>query len=148
MWVHQQRLCIRGSVWRFRCPHTSAVIPVCYTLSGIYLKIRVGLSSWLIRVKHVPVGRSWTQSQGVHLKNDAFSPLQSPAQELYPRAAVPWGGHASISRAHLATSCSAHWQTKQLKVSGLLTAGLTKHSNLFCPENINPGKLRNEPVLL
>lgn len=108
------------------------------------------LSSWLKGVKHVPVGRSWTQSQGVHFqaRNGAFSPLPSPA-ELYPRAAVPWvampasAGHTwpklLCSLADKATESLAclreDWQSDQ--------------NNLFCPENILiPGRLRNDAVLV
>lgn len=43
-------------------------------------------------------------------KECCFLTTSVPAQELYCRAAVLWDGHASISRAHMATSCPLHWQ--------------------------------------
>lgn len=57
-----------------------------------------------------------------------FNPLHRSftLELLFPRAAVPQDGCASISRACMATSWCAHWQTKQLKVSDLLIDGLTK----------------------
>lgn len=58
-----------------------------------------------------------------------FSGMAVPASagHTWPPPALCTGSGCWLSHLFLVdTSCSAHWQTQQLKVSGLLTAGLTK----------------------